>query len=406
MTTKRPRPAAQALPAVSTLAAEHSPASLGYRMPAEWEPQRATWLAWPHNRSDWPGKFEPIPYVYAEIVRHLAAVTRVELIVNDAAAEARARTILAHANVVPVLEARIAFHHWPTNRGWLRDSGPIFVKHKSGKVALTNWKFNGWAKYRNWQLDNTLPEKIAELRGCLEFEAIGNGVGYAAKDAAPVADAGNASLPAAGARQMVLEGGSIDVNGRGLLLTTEECLLSPVQQRNPGVSREQIESTLRAMLGVKKILWLECGIVGDDTHGHVDDIARFVGPRTVLAAFEPDPADPNHAILKENLTRLKKMIDTAGKPLEIIPLPMPAPVVFKGQRVPASYANFYIANGRVLVPTFDDPNDLKALNTIQRAMPKHTIVPIYCGDLIWGLGAIHCMTQQEPAGEYRGGYAE
>ena len=197
--------------------------------------------------------------------------------------------------------------------------------------------------------------------------------------------------------QMVLEGGSIDVNGRGLLLTTEECLLSPVQQRNPGMGREQVEAALSAMLGVKKVLWLERGIVGDDTHGHVDDIARFTSPRTVLAASEPDPADANHAILKENLKRLRKMTDTAGRALEIVLLPMPSPVVFKGQRVPASYANFYISNGTVLVPTFDDPNDLKALNTIQRVLPRHTIVPIYCGDLIWGLGAIHCMTQQEPA---------
>jgi agmatine deiminase len=196
---------------------------------------------------------------------------------------------------------------------------------------------------------------------------------------------------------MVLEGGSIDVNGRGLLLTTEECLLSPVQQRNPGMAREQIEAALGRMLGVKKVLWLERGIVGDDTHGHVDDIARFVAPRTVLAAYEADPSDENHAILSANLKRLKKMTDTAGKPLEVIPLPMPAPVVFKGQRVPASYANFYISNRTVLVPTFDDPNDLKALNTIQRALPRHSVVPIYCGDLIWGLGAIHCMTQQESA---------
>jgi agmatine deiminase len=368
--------------------AADTPAALGYRMPAEWEPQRATWLAWPHNRSDWPGKFEPIPYVYAEIVRHLARAAQVELIVNDAGAEARARNILTSANVLPALHPRIGFHQWPTNRGWLRDSGPIFVKDKAGSVALTNWKFNAWAKYKNWQLDNTLPEKIALLRGCKLFQAVADTGGYAANDAAPVADAG---------RQMVLEGGSIDVNGRGLLLTTEECLLSPVQQRNPGMPREQIEAALGRMLGAKKVLWLERGIVGDDTHGHVDDIARFVGPRTVLAASEADPEDPNHAILKENLKRLKKMTDTAGRALEVIPLPMPSPVVFKGQRVPASYANFYISNRTVLVPTFDDAKDLKALNIIQRAMPKHSIVPIYCGDLIWGLGAIHCMTQQEAA---------
>ncbi|PSH05621.1 MAG: agmatine deiminase [Acidobacteria bacterium] len=351
------------------------PAPLGYRMPAEWEPQRATWLAWPHNRTDWPGKFEPIPYVYAEIVRNLARASRVELIVNDSKAEERARIVLQNANVLPALEASICFHQWPTNRGWLRDSGPIFVKDKGDKVALTNWKFNAWAKYRNWQLDNTLPEKTAEVRGCREFKAIFND------------------------RQMVLEGGSIDVNGRGLLLTTEECLLSPVQQRNPGMTREEIETALGLMLGVKKVLWLERGIVGDDTHGHVDDIARFVGPRTVLAASETDPADENYPILDESLKLLARMTDTEGHPLEIVPLPMPSPVVFKGQRVPASYANFYIANQTVLVPTFNDPNDLKALNTIQQVLPKHRIVPIYCGDLIWGLGAIHCMTQQEPAGE-------
>jgi agmatine deiminase len=356
-----------------------SPAALGYRMPAEWEPQRATWLAWPHNRSDWPGKFEPIPYVYAEIVRHLARAARVEVIVNDGAAEFRARTILTHANVLPSLDARIAFHHWPTNRGWLRDSGPIFVQDKAGSVALTNWKFNAWAKYGNWRLDDMLAEKIAELRDCRSFEATVEVGGLV--------------------RQMVLEGGSIDVNGRGLLLTTEECLLSRVQQRNPGMTCQQIEAALGRMLGVKKVLWLERGIVGDDTHGHVDDIARFVGPRTVLAASEADPADPNHLILKENLKSLKKMTDTAGKALEIIALPMPSPKVFKGQRVPASYANFYISNRTVLVPTFDDPNDLRALSIIQQALPGYMIVPIYSGDLIWGLGAIHCMTQQEPAGK-------
>lgn len=358
--------------------ADGFPTRLGYRMPAEWEPQRATWLAWPHNRTDWPGKFEPIPYVYAEIVRHLARSSRVELIVNDAKSEASARLILTHANVLPTLESSIAFHQWPTNRGWLRDSGPIFVKHRSGKVALTNWKFNAWAKYRNWQLDNTLPDKIAEVCGCPQFEAEIDVRG--------------------GCRQMVLEGGSIDVNGRGLLLTTEECLLSPIQQRNPGMTREEIEAAFGLMLGVKKVLWLERGIVGDDTHGHVDDIARFVSPRTVLAAYEPDPADENHVILKENLKRLKRMTAVDGKPLECVPLPMPSPIIFKGQRVPASYANFYISNRTVLVPTFDDPNDLKALNIIQQALPKHRVVPIYCGDLIWGLGAIHCMTQQEPSG--------
>ncbi len=367
-----------------------SPAGLGYRMPAEWEPQRATWLAWPHHRGDWPGKFAPIPFAYAEIVRHLARAAQVELIVNDEGAEAVVRAILTDANVLPGLEKQIAFHRWPTNRGWLRDSGPIFVRDKAGDVAITDWKFNAWAKYRNWQLDNALPEKIAALRGCRYFRAE-----VEEQDQLPHPSQKRARM--GHPLQMVLESGSIDVIGRGLLLTTEECLLSPVQQRNPGMGREQVEAALAAMLGVKKVLWLERGIVGDDTHGHVDDIARFTSPRTVLAASESDPADANHAILKENLKRLRKMTDTAGRALEIVLLPMPSPVVFKGQRVPASYANFYISNGTVLVPTFDDPNDVKALNTIQRVLPRHTIVPIYCGDLIWGLGAIHCMTQQEPA---------
>jgi agmatine deiminase len=356
--------------------AADTPARLGYRMPAEWEPQRATWLAWPHNRTDWPGKFEPIPYVYAEIVRQLVHATSVEIIVKDAKAEAQAKQILTDASIWPNWELAIHFHQWPTNRGWLRDSGPIFVRGKARQIAITSWKFNAWAKYQNWQLDKLIPARIAELRGCTSFEA-----------SVEV----NSRL-----RQMVLEGGSIDVNGKGLLLTTEECLLSEVQQRNPGMTREEIEAALMGMLGVKKVLWLARGIVGDDTHGHVDDIARFVGPSTILAAMEENPRDPNYPILQQNMERLEKMTDTAGKHLEIIPLPMPTPIVYRGQRVPASYANFYIANRMVLVPTFNDPQDLEALGIIQEALPKHTVVPIYCGDLIWGLGAIHCMTQQEP----------
>lgn len=351
-----------------------TPSELGYRWPAEWEPQRTTWLAWPHNRTDWPGKFEPIPYVYGEIIRTLTRVGQVDLIVNDAKAEARAREILTNVNVLPARSARLVFHQWPTNRVWLRDSGPTFVKHKSGEVSACDWRFNAWAKYKDWRLDNTLPEKIADLRAYRRF--------------IPMRDAEN---------EFVLEGGSIDGNGRGLVLTTEECLLSEVQQRNPGLTPAQIERTLCRMLGAKKVLWLERGIVGDDTHGHIDDIARFVGPRTVVAADEPDPADPNHAILRANLKRLRKMTDARGHALDVVSLPLPTPVVFKGQRVPASYTNFYISNGLVLVPTFDDVHDLAALNILQKVLPRHKIVPIYCGDLIWGLGAIHCMTQQEPA---------
>jgi agmatine deiminase len=354
------------------------PADLGYRMPAEWEPHAATWLAWPHNKSDWPGKFEPIPYVYAEIVRHLARGERVELVVKDEAHESSARRVLDLANVMTESRRHIRFHRWPTNRGWTRDSGPTFLKSASKKapIALTNWRFNAWAKYSNWKLDNELPADIESLLRIPTFKP---------------------TFPVRGRqRWVVLEGGSIDVNGRGTLLTTEECLLSPVQQRNPGMSRTDIELVLSRYLGIKKVLWLEKGILGDDTHGHVDDIARFVGPNTVVTAFESDPADPNHKILLENYRRLTRMTDQDGRHLRVVKIPMPAPVVFRGQRLPASYANFYIANGRVLVPVFNDPNDRIALNTLAELLPKRKITPIYCGDLVWGLGTIHCMTQQQP----------
>ena len=347
-------------------------------MPAEWEPHAATWLAWPHNKSDWPGKFEPIPYVYAEIVRHLARGERVELIVKDETQEESARKVLALANVMAESSRNIRFHRWPTNRGWTRDSGPIFLKRKSKQDphALNDWRFSAWAKYSNWKLDNELPSHIQKLLGVPAYRPV---------------------FPVRGReRWIVLEGGSIDVNGRGTLITTEECLLSDVQQRNPGMSREDLELTLARYLGIKKVLWLEKGIAGDDTHGHVDDITRFVAPSTVVTAYENERSDPNHEILHENYKRLTRMRDQDNKPLRIVKIPMPAPVYFRDQRLPASYANFYIANGRVLVPVFNDPNDRVALNTLADLMPKHKITPIYCGDLVWGLGTIHCMTQQQP----------
>jgi agmatine deiminase len=369
------------------------PAALGYRMPAEWDTHAATWLAWPHNRTDWPGKFEPIPYVYAEIVRHLSRVERVELIVYDEAAEQRAREVLALANVLKSAQARhpnIRFHRWPTNRGWTRDSGPIFLvgdspeqrvirgddKRQPQRLALTNWRFNAWAKYRNWQLDNELPEHVEQVLKVPSFHPtfMVNGK----------------------PRHVVLEGGSIDVNGRGTMLTTEECLLSTVQQRNPGMSRADLETVFARYLGVQKVIWLERGIVGDDTHGHVDDIARFVGPNTVVTAYADDPKDDNFEALRDNFRRLTRSTDQNGKALRVVKLPMPSPVVFRGQRLPASYANFYIANRTVLVPVFDDPHDRVALNTLAEVLPKRSIVPIYCGDLVWGLGTIHCMTQQQP----------
>jgi len=343
-------------------------------MPAEWELHEATWLAWPHNPEDWPGKFQPIPWIYAEIVRLLSQRERVCIAVQNAAEQRRAENILkrAHANL-----ENVSFHEWITDRVWTRDSGPIFVRSGEGQVAVTNWKFNAWAKYDDWHNDDQLPGRVAALLGMRQWE--------------PAIE-----LPD-GRRKIVLEGGSIDSNGRGILLTTEECLLSDIQQRNPGVSREQLEGVLHDYLGIDQVLWLNRGIDGDDTHGHVDDITRFVAPDTILTAVEPNTADPNHAPLAENLERLKAARTLEGKQFTIVELPMPRPVVFRGQRLPASYANFYIANGTVLMPTFHDPNDRVALGILAEAFPDREVIGIHAVDLVWGLGTLHCMTQQQPA---------
>ena len=357
-----------------------TPRELGYRMPAEWEPHAATWLAWPHNPDDWPGKFQPIPWIYAEIVRHLARVEDVHILVNDAAAEKRARGILKRNGVNL---ARVHFHPWRTDRVWTRDSGPIFVRRSGERnsaedapVAVTNWKFNAWAKYPNWHHDDQVPDRVAELLKLPQWT--------------PTIDT------AGGPQRIVLEGGSIDVNGAGTLITTQECLLSELQQRNPGVSRAQIEKVFYDFLGIDQVLWMNRGIAGDDTHGHVDDITRFVGPNTIITVVEPNRDDDNHLPLAENLDRLKSARDVDGKPFRIVELPMPDPVEFEGQRLPASYANFYIANGLVLVPTLNQSADRKALNILAEVFPTREVVGIYCGDLIWGLGALHCMTQQQP----------
>jgi len=350
------------------------PASLGYRMPAEWEPHAATWLAWPHNRTDWPGKFEAIPWVYAEIVRHLARVERVHILVNDAAHQLRARQVLERSSV-PL--ARLSFHRFPTNRGWTRDSCPIFLVD-GRRLALTKWRFNAWAKYPDWRKDEAAARRVARFTKLPAWF--------------PTSEIAGKQRP------VVLEGGSIDVNGRGLLLTTEECQLSRTQQRNPGLSRRGLEKVFADYLGIRKVIWLKRGIVGDDTHGHVDDIARFVSPSTVVAAVERNRRDPNYTPLQANLRRLRAATDLAGRRLHVVELPMPAPVVFRGQRLPASYANFYIANRLVLVPTFDDPNDRLALSLLSGLFPGRQVVGIHCLDLVWGLGTIHCMTQQQPAG--------
>ena len=336
-----------------------TPRSLGFRMPAEWEPHEATWIAWPHNHADWPGRFTPIPWTYAEIVRKLAPVERVRILVRDEAEEKRARGILRKAGAEM---AAVEFHHIATDRVWARDFAPLFVKGPGGETGAVKWKFNAWAKYENFARDQAAGEQIAQRFG------------------AP------AWLP-----EIVMEGGAIDVNGQGLALVTEECLLSPVQARNPHMSRQDIERAFSDYLGVERVLWLKDGIVGDDTHGHIDDLARFVDASTVVIATEDDPSDANHEILKENEAIL------ARYPVRTVRLPMPRPLYFSGVRLPASYANFYIANKRVLVPTFNDPNDRLALNILAGCFENREVIGIDCTALVWGLGTLHCMTQQQPA---------
>ena len=363
-------------------------------MPAEWEPHSATWIAWPHYEGDWPGKFEPIPWVYAEIIRHLVKHERVELVVNNAAAARKARTILERADA---LSENIRFHHWPTNRVWLRDSGCIFLKEshelkeiyakREGHVGMAGlgrpapearplalkFRFNAWAKYSNWRLDDKIGTLMAKAAHA------------------------NDILPESLGSRIVLEGGSIDVNGAGTILTTEECLLSKEQERNPHMARVHYEKAFADYLGAPQTIWLGRGILGDDTHGHVDDLARFVSRNTVVTMVEPDSKDLNHAALRANLRRLQSARGQDGKQFTVVELPMPQPVVFEGRRLPASYANFYIANGVVLVPVFNRPNDRIALNTLAELCHTREIVPVYSGDFIWGFGAMHCMTQQQPA---------
>ena len=337
-------------------------------MPAEWEPHAGTWLGWPQRESDWPGKLHLIPWVYAEIVRALSRYETVNLILADDATAAAARDILTRAGADM---NRVRLWPLPTDRSWLRDSGPIFVRDSAGRRVALDWRFNAWAKYPDWQQDDRVPAFVAEKLGVPRVEPVYKN------------------------HRVVLEGGSIDVNGAGLLLTTEECLLSETQQRNPPLSREDYEAVFARYLGIKKVLWLGRGIVGDDTHGHIDDLARFVNARTVVTVLEGNPSDENYAILHENRERLESMTDADGNRLEVVPLPMPRPLAFDGMRLPASYANFYIANGVVIVPTFNDPADRVALGTLAELFPDREVVGVHCVDLVWGLGTLHCMTQQE-----------
>jgi agmatine deiminase len=349
-----------------------SAAGVRWRMPAEWEAHEATWIAWPHHEPDWPGKLGPIPWVYAEIVRVLHRHERVEILCHDAdVREAAAQALRAHG----VTPERIRLHVVPNDRVWVRDSGPTSVVREGGGVELMHWRFNAWAKYDNYSLDEQVGRAVAEITGLPLVKPV---------------------RPDTGER-VVLEGGAIETNGQGLFMVTEECLLSPVQERNPGLTREAYEQVFRDYLGVRQTIWLGEGCVGDDTHGHVDDVARFLDFETIVLAYEDDPADENHLRSVDNMRRLELAGGDRGA-LRIVKLPFPRAVEMNGERLPASYANFYIANGVVMVPTFNDRNDRVALNTLAELMPDREVVGVHAVDLVWGLGTLHCLTQQQSRG--------
>ena len=339
-------------------------------MPAEWSLHDATWVAWPHNVKDWPGKFAPIPWVYADIVRYLAQGEAVRILVRNAEEERKARKVLARSGVDLT---NVEWRRIPTDRVWTRDAGPIFVR-RGGEKAIARFRFNAWAKYPDWRNDVKVPERAAKALGV------------------PMVPVRHRD------RDVVLEGGAIDVNGQGTILTTEECLLDPeVQVRNPGFGREDYEAVFRDVLGAPNTIWLGHGIAGDDTHGHVDDLARFVNPRTIVLCREPNAYDPNHRPLEANRERLEGARLQDGTRPDVVYLPMPSPVLFDGRRLPASYANFYVSNAAVLVPTFDDPNDRIALGILTELFRGCPVIGIHARDLVWGLGTLHCLSQQEPA---------
>lgn len=348
--------------------------STKYRMPAEFEPHEATWLAWPHNPETWPGRLKFIPPIWIQMIKPLHVHEKVHLCVNDESMEAAVLEILKRHDI----GQNVILHRFPTNDAWARDHGPVFVKRddvgagssrpgpRTVPLQVVDWIFNSWGnKYGPADLDDVIPQKVAAY---LKVPCLQPGI--------------------------VLEGGSIDVNGKGTLLTTEQCLLN--KNRNPHLTKKEIEQFLRDYLGVTNILWLGEGIVGDDTDGHIDDIARFVAPDRVVVAIEEDPADDNYKPLQDNLKRLQSMRDQEEHPLKIVTIPMPGPIFYDGQRLPASYANFYIGNGVVLVPTYNHANDSKTLAILKRLFPGRRIVGIDCRELVWGLGAIHCVTQQQP----------
>ena len=342
-----------------------TPASLGFRMPAEWETHKATWLSWPHKLESWPGKFEPVPYVFREMVKNLVPYEHVNINVKDKEMQNQVAALLTEGGVDMT---KVTLHLIPTNDAWCRDHGPMFIKNTKGDREIVDWGYNAWGgKYPPFDDDDIVPTRIAEK--------------YAMKVHHP---------------GIVMEGGSIELNGKGTLLTSRACLLNP--NRNPHLNQEQIEEYLSAYLGVTHFLWVGDGIDGDDTDGHIDDMTRFVNATTIVTVIEENPEDPNYAPLQENLALLKNFKDQDGNPFNIVTIPMPAAVEFDDQRLPASYANFYIANQVVLVPVYRDPvNDKIALDTLQGLFTDRKVVGIDCTDLVWGLGAIHCVTQQEPA---------
>ncbi len=342
-----------------------TPKQLGYRFPAEWEPQAATWLSWAHKEASWPEKFEPVPFIYTNIVRTLAQFQHVNINVKDDEMFENVLSRLTHAGIP---KERCTLHTIPTNDAWCRDHGPAFVVNPNAKepLAIVDWGYNAWGeKYPPYDLDDVVPTRIAEKRNLPLF------------------------YPG-----IVMEGGAIEVNGKGCLLTTKACLLN--KNRNPNLNQEQIETYLKEYYGQEKILWLEDGIVGDDTDGHIDDLSRFITPSTIVTVVEEDPQDENYPILQENLKMLRTFKDQDERHFRIVELPMPGVVQYDGQRLPASYANFLIGNGFVIVPVFNHPNDLRALNILQNEFPDRKVIGIDCVDLVWGLGTLHCISQQEP----------
>ncbi len=341
------------------------------RMPAEWEPHRATWLSWPHQESDWPGRFAAVPWVFVEMVRLLSASEVVEILCHDQSVLESARAALEINGVT----GKYNLHLQNSDRGWLRDAAPTYVMNQqTGKAEWIKWEFNGWAKYDNHKLDQQIPDFIGKLTGIPVVSAVRSDNG----------------------KPLVLEGGAIEVNGAGVLICTEECLLSPVQERNPGLTREAYNRAFKEYLGVEQVIWLAGSCEGDDTHGHIDDVVRFVGPRCVVAATENNPDRANYAVTQNNLKTLKDFRFSDGGKLEILELPFPEPVLFEDYCLPASYANFYIGNKVVLVPIFNDPQDYPALTTLRKCFPDREVVGVFARDLVLGLGTFHCLTQQEP----------